>query len=235
MDENSKADKALAAVMNDNDALQALDDRFAFFKTQITNEMKSFFKETLKSELAASRQEIQSLHSTVKVLQDAVAAKDQQLSTLQLKVDELEQYSRRNNVRIAGIQEDETEDVGKIVLDLINDQLGLDPPMEVREIDRVHRVGTINPDKHRPVLLKLATYRSRKRIMQLGPEAKKKCNKIYFNDDLTRLRSEMLWKLRTKKKAKLIEGCWTSEGRVLIMDNAKVIKEIKTMTEIDSI
>ena len=96
-------------------------------------------------------------------------AKDKQILDLTTKVqdledkaDDLEQYSRRNSLRISGIPEREGEDVLQETLRVVNSTLL--PPLTVEEIDRVHRVGPKLPDKTRQILIKLATYRTRRRV-----------------------------------------------------------------------
>ena len=62
-----------------------------------------------------------------------------EVNELQVKHDDMEQYSRRMCLRISGIPEAENEDVTKLVLDFakrVNANVG------PSDIDRAHRVGT---------------------------------------------------------------------------------------------
>ena len=85
------------------------------------------------------------------------------VQNLESTVDELEQYSRRNSVRISGIVESEHEDVSKRVLDLFNHKMGVNTKIE--DIDRMHRVGK-RGDRPRAVLIKFATYRAREAVFR---------------------------------------------------------------------
>ena len=100
------------------------------------------------------------LRHEVAELRTIIMAKDKQILDLTKKVevledkaDDLEQYSRRNSLRISGIPE--REDVLQETLRVVNSTLL--PPLTVDEIDRVHRVGPKLPDKTRQILIKLAT------------------------------------------------------------------------------
>ena len=60
---------------------------------------------------------------------------------LQLKNNELEQYSRRTTLRVSGVSESENEDIVDKMLHLSNDKLELDPPLTYENIDKIYRVG----------------------------------------------------------------------------------------------
>ena len=86
------------------------------------------------------------------------------MKTLNHKVDDLEQYSRRNSVRVTDIPENENEDIRKSVLEMINNRMKIEPLVQSHELDRVHRVGRFQELKTRAVLVKFATYASRHRV-----------------------------------------------------------------------
>ncbi|KAH3885326.1 hypothetical protein DPMN_009320 [Dreissena polymorpha] len=70
-------------------------------------------------------------------------------------LNELEQYSRRNNLRITGLQGD-TEfqssiSVTEQVSSLLNTKLGL--KVQKEDIDVAHRLGKFNRVKARPVIV----------------------------------------------------------------------------------
>ncbi|KAK9678944.1 hypothetical protein QE152_g40416 [Popillia japonica] len=57
---------------------------------------------------------------------------------LKSKIDNMEQYTRRNSVRIFGIPEKNDENIQAIVLNLCKDKLNVD--LTAPSIDRVHRI-----------------------------------------------------------------------------------------------
>ena len=73
------------------------------------------------------------------------------MSILELELDELQQYTRRPNLRIQGIEEDiRGEDLERKVLAVINGQIKLDPPVERKDIERCHRLGRVNDQQNQP-------------------------------------------------------------------------------------
>ena len=90
-------------------------------------------------------------------------------------MDDQEQYSRRNNLRITIIPEQETEGTAAVKLEMINRGVCQDEPITVPDVDRMHRLGKRRDDgTPRPILLRLSTYQARNRIykhrMLLNPK-----------------------------------------------------------------
>ena len=85
----------------------------------------------------------------------------------EIKFDDHEQYSRRNCLVITGLPETEGEDTDTIIHNLFLNKLGIN--MDIYQIDRSHRLG---PRRYRedqtlisrPIIVKFATYRSRKTV-----------------------------------------------------------------------
>ncbi|KAK9732112.1 hypothetical protein QE152_g13085 [Popillia japonica] len=76
---------------------------------------------------------------------------------LKSKIDNMEQYTRRNSVRIFGIPEKNDENIQAIVLNLCKDKLNVD--LTAPSIDRVHRTGPWRTqEKKRGIILKLTNH-----------------------------------------------------------------------------
>jgi hypothetical protein len=186
-----------------------------------------------------SQQIIESLNTQITSLKAELKIRDEKIAGMQKRIDELsaeadglEQYTRRNSARISGIPENDNEDVTAKIMDVLNNDLELDPPLCLSEVDRVHRVGkpkpkpkptspgaeSTPPPAPRQVLIKFATYRSRKRVMDLRAKLKNGDFGLYKSEDLTKKRSELLYKARMLKRAKRINGTWTADGKILILD-----------------
>ena len=169
------------------------------------------------------------------------------LSTAEEMLDEQEQYSRHNSLRVSGIPEEPDETLENKVIDIFNKRLKFVPPMTENDLDRIHRVGKpAARSTPRQILIKFATYRSRQRVykerkkQQLmrnpkdeaaqeddGPQAV-----IYINEDLTKKRATLLWKTRNLVKDKQIRGCWSNDGRVFIENKFGHIKLVKNSDDL---
>ena len=217
-------------------------------------------------------QQLAGLQQEVHALRTELASQDARIETLQKKVDaielqqdELEQYSRRNSVRLSGLTEEADEDVMKGVLVTLNHVMCITPPIDISEIDRMHRVGKPEANRTRPVLIKFATYRSKRRVLErrrflnpakrtearhtvrdvmIGPETEeetqanhiqKQESRLYLNDDLTRSRSQLLYECRQAKKKQLISDCWSYDGSIIVKTLTHKISTIKTTADINSV
>ena len=158
----------------------------------------------VKQDLLSSQEEIKRLKTKV--------------STLQYQADSLEQYTRRNSLRIDGIPESGGENVYDVVLELFNEQLKTERKITRDDIDRAHRLsGKPSDGSCRTILVKFVSYQTRQLIFK----AKKKLrviqdHRVYINEDLTQIRQELLYNARKLKRMNKISDCWTYDGRVLV-------------------
>ena len=187
------------------------------------------------------------------------------VDAIELQQDELEQYSRRNSVRLSGLTEEADEDVVKGVLVTLNHVMCITPPIDISEIDRLHRVGKPEANRTRPVLIKFATYRSKRRVLEkrrflnpakrtearqslrdvmIGPETEdeakanhieKQGSRLFLNDDLTRSRAQLLYECRQAKKKQLITDCWSYDGSIIVKTLTNKISSIKTSSDLKSV
>ena len=198
------------------------------------------------------REDNKVLQREVKELRDVVLKKDARISTLEVQVNELhlklddqEQYSRRNSLRVIGVPENVNEDVG---VELCNAKLNLgDVQVKPEHIDRVHRVGPRREGvSSRPILVKFATYCTRQLVYKKRSSLKLRNNTeaevgdqtgrpnpIYINEDLTEYRSNLLWKARVKKRDKVINDCWSYDGNIRIKDSENKITTVHSLQDLE--
>ena len=155
------------------------------------------------------------------------------IRSLEASNDDLEQYQRRNSLRISGIPEQDDENCMEIALKMANDTLKLDPPLEVRDIDRTHRSGQRKQGKPKQILVKFAIYHQRRRFYEARKSIYTSGNTIFINEDLTKTRGTILWTARTAKREGKLKECWSSDGRIFIrrQDGSKHL--VRTLTELN--
>ncbi|KAL8577578.1 hypothetical protein ACOMHN_044258 [Nucella lapillus] len=99
---------------------------------------------------------------------------DKRLCLQQEKVDELEQYSRRNSIRVIGVPECEGENTDEITKK-IDSEIGV--VVDSSMIDRSHRVGNKpsgNEPGNRAIIVKFTSYRHKQQLLV----AKKKLTRV---------------------------------------------------------
>lgn len=148
------------------------------------------------------------------------------IGNMKWKDDEIEQYSRRNSLRISGIQESDTRPPDDIVLELANEY---NINIEQSDIDRSHRTGKEEEGNVRAILVKFTSYRARREFMSKKQDL---ADGIYFNEDLTRLRGEILYESRKLFKADRLFGAWSFAGRVFVKDTKGEKHEVKSVDDV---
>ena len=162
---------------------------------------------------------------------------------LEVDSDAVEQYSRRANLQIRGIAEcNGGEDTDQLVLNIINDNMGL--VVERDDIERSHRLGRKTDGnghpRTRPVIVRFNTERLRDDVFKARTKLKLYNNNhrdspIYINDDLTARRAKLLFDTRILKREKRIQDCWTAFGKVVVKTTTNLIKEIESQADLQNI
>ena len=186
--------------------------------------------EVLEGELHGTNFENEKLHSQIEKLKKDIEMKDETINKLQRSLEdtdkafygrfnELEQYSRRNNIRIWGIPEkvekgetyESMETTVSLVVKTLNEKMGLN--LENRDIDIAHRIGKKIPNQpDRCIISKLI---SRVNKMKNLRDRKKKLQgtNIKIQEDLTKLNLAVL---KATWKNDDVERSWTAEGTIYV-------------------
>jgi len=129
------------------------------------------------------------------------------LTKLEEKLDETDQYSRRNCLRIFGVKETPREDTDQLVLDVAQ-RIKVD--IDRNQIDRSHRIGKPGPNP-RPIIVKFVGYSPRRAMFM----AKKilKGSGITIREDLTQQRLALL---RRAAESYSEENVWTYDGAIMV-------------------
>ena len=200
----------------------------------VNQKLQSVISTELKNELGL-------LRDVMKKKEDKIIELEKKVEALEVKLDDMEQYSRRNKPRVSGIPETDSEDLNKKVTELINDKLQATPPVTLGQIDRVHRVGKKKENTPRAILVKFSTYNVRDKVFRSKKVLRTKAleagerQQIYINEDLTQKRSKLLWQARKFKSDKRISDCWSWDGNILIKDKNSRILPVCTLTELQTV
>ena len=110
--------------------------------------------------------------------------------------DAVEQYGRRDNIRIFGIKENADEDIYQEVINVAK-CAGVN--VTKSDISICHRVPSRATDKPRPVIVKFVRRELKHRVMSCKRKLKENADMIFINDDITPLRARLAYALRRRE------------------------------------
>lgn len=187
------------------------------FKKEILDHLTKHFDDKVKEIVTRYEEQIGVLTNKLKEAESKIVQ-------FEVRTDDLEQYSRRNSVRIFGLQETADEDVQKSVVAMVEGNLRI--KLVPEDIDRCHRTGPRIENRTRPVILKFTRYNKKAEVLSQRRQLKGK--RMSIQDDLTKQRLQLLKLAREKYGDR---NAWTSNGRVLIK-TARGIQQIQGTLDI---
>ena len=238
--------KGLILALSDDSVIAKLNDTFCqhlkFDLKKVTDASKC-----VQAEMKKLKETSTQLSREVSELRKLVLNKDEEIADLKKKVVDLEldtdrqsQFSRRNSIRLVGLKENENEKLSERVIGLANKKMGIEPPLTEEDIERIHRTGPIMPGKSRGVLVKFSSYKTKQRVyaqrksllVKEGAQSAHKPDSIFINEDLTRRRAALFWDCRKLLKDKKINGCWTHDGNIVMLDRRNKVHTINSKADL---
>ena len=122
---------------------------YALSNAEVTRKLKVALG--VCEQLDSIQQEREALRKAMKVKDDAIVELKKEVVTLRSEHDDLEQYTRRNSIRLTGLTETKDENVYDTVMAVLNEEMGVSPPISADEIDRIHRVGKPDQTQRRSI------------------------------------------------------------------------------------
>ena len=176
----------------------------------VLQNITNVIKQTVASAVADLRKALDSNTEVIRELRSALEERDRTISSLQNKIDDLEQYQRRQCLRVFGVEEKPNEDTDRIIIDVAQ-KIGVD--LSVSDIDRSHRVGRRDTGRPRPIIVKFISYRKRSEVFRCKKFLKGSGTTV--REDLTRTRHQLLRDAITKYG---VRNVWTQDGVVIVKD-----------------
>lgn len=194
----------------------------------MANQLKKV--ETENAELKAANS---SLTSECALLRDKVTENE-------LRITQLEQYSRNKNIEIKGVPTTQNEKLESVLAAIGN---AVDEPVSESDIEVCHRVPTRDASRHNIVV----QFHNRSKRNALLEKARKKRvttadighqdrQPIYINEHLCPTLKVLLGKTVAKKNEKNWRFCWTKEGKIFARKNesSRVLRVTK-LSDLDKI
>ena len=190
----------------------------------------------LKEENKKSKAEIQLLQKANRNLQEQLTNIGKTYSKDNLKLDDLEQYGRRQNLEFHGIPYKPNENTDYLIQQMAKK---LNVKLDEKDISISHRLPTRHEQqegeklKSPPIIVKFCCqkkrneiYDKRKNVLQIKDFGIPEMTELFINENLTAYRKSLLFEARKLKKLHDYNYIWTKMGEVLIRknSNSKVLK-----------
>ena len=233
--------KGLTQVIDRSEKLNLAHERLDQLETKIalndatvhaiTDELENLNKRLSDkdAEIDELKAEMEELKDGMSKVVDKQAVHDAQ--NVDIRLDELDQYGRRNMLRLSGVPEpNEIEDTKPMVIELFKEKLNV--TLQPSDIDRTHRLGAFDKSRKfvRAIVVKFTNYDAREAVF--SQRKRLFGSGLYLNDHLTTIRARLMYIARQYKKKNLLTNVWSAEGRVLIRDTKDKTHAIFTKEEL---
>lgn len=188
--------------------------------------------------------QIRSLLDKIQFLEEKNNKLKSENTSLKLETDTLEQYSRRNCIKIHAVPEIQGENVISEVVK-VGRTLGMD--LDPKLIDNCHRLGKQNLDRGvRGIIVKFIRHFEKQEMLKLRKSKrnlnttdlvfKEASNIILINENLTQHRRHLFSLARKMKITSGIMYVWTRNGNIYIRKNERSpITQIRSQEDLDAV
>ena len=137
----------------------------------VLNMKKILYPNGLADNIDSMNKKIDDLTASIEVRDAGINELEQQVNSLETDLGGLEQYSPRTKLQFQGIPDTANgEDIEATIMDIVNNLIGLTPPLETNEIMRCHSMGR-TPNK-RSILGNFHSERRRDAIIRMRGKLK---------------------------------------------------------------
>ena len=149
-------------------------------------------------------------------LESVVERQTSEIRNLGDKLNDLEQYGRRNSIRLTNVCDNSTprHNTDEFSVNTINDLIRPNPPITVDDIERSHPIGNPNREGKRQLLVKFKSYKTKASVFKCKSNLKNNARKVFLSEDLTKSNYALVSELSKQRKAKCVNAFWTHDGRI---------------------
>ena len=169
-------------------------------KSQVAD--KDVVIDRMKSEISELQNSLQGLQNSADILSNT--------SSLSVKLDDLEQYGRRNSVRIHNLKCASHNEVLPAVVAL-GSKIGVS--ISKSDIVRCHMIGKPK-DGMCQGIVKFVHYWKRSELFENAHKLKGNSDKTFISEDLTRRNHDLIKSLLKCKLSGLVTNVWSRDGRI---------------------
>ena len=184
----------------------------------------------LKGNLEKATADIGKMTKETEVMRQELLQERYTTRTMTYRLNELEQYSRKNNIRIFGLRDNNKTENSYItenrVIELFRNKLNVD--ISPRDIQVAHRIGKFSPDSDRAIIVQFVNKKAKMVVM--ANRKALKGSKTVISDDLT---IQNMRRLESLKMLSCVAQSWAYNGKLFAKNKNNKVKEVKSNETID--
>ena len=196
-----------------------------------------------QDEFNAKQDEFNALVREVKMLRQQNESQAKTIKNLEQRVDDLEAYSRRENVVISGLETkpksyakvvvDDTEQVGENApqneLESLEDQVvnfleSKDISIDRNTIGACHLLGNRSRQHPRRIIIRFTNRKQKISLLKQG--RKLSGTNVFLNEHLTQKNAQIARHARILRKKKEVKDTWTTNGLVFIRQKDDSVRRV---------
>ena len=201
------------------EAMISIKDCFTFLMPIVQQVVRASNKEIIERQDVMKKELLEKINENEKKNYEKMEAMRKELTFTRYQLDSHQQWSRRENLRIFGIDKtDDKEDCVQIARNIFED-MGV--PVEKEEISVAHRLNSGRDSGRAGAIIVRFVSRTprlkvirKKKDLTTKPVCKRKYPDAFITDDTTPLRSAILYRLRQAKPE--IQSSWSIDGRIYV-------------------
>jgi hypothetical protein len=153
----------------------------------------------------------------IEPLQSQISALQKENEHLRQEIDNLEMYSRRSCVRVAGVPESQ-QDTDAAIVEIAGK---LNITLSREDIDVSHRVGPKSEERPRQIIARINNYELRHRLLKSSKNLRKVngMERVSINQDLTKTRCKLAYEARQLVKLKNAKSTFVWDGKIFVIDH----------------
>ena len=249
--ENKASTRASGA--QSEDGLSAINETIKEMLTRldkldiIERQNKGLTRDMTDLRKASEKLNVDKLLKTLEDMKKLLAEKDFKITELEKRVEDLEQYTRREDIIITGlkivrplsqvVQGDSANEIDRngwnYVEDQVTEQLN-ENGIYIRpeEISACHTLGKPAENGLQKVIVRFQNRKSKTRVLINAKNLRR--TGIYINEHLTKKNGELAKKARDLRKDGKITGTWTRDCKIFIKTNDGTVQLMRNATDLDA-
>lgn len=185
----------------------------------------SNYVSNLEAKIEKQEQTISDLMVQNSELKESNKQMNGRVNSIEIDLEELQQYGRRNSLRFHNVPLKKTElgSTDDKIVGLCKSLLDVD--ITVDDIDRSHIIGSINKYGNAQLICRFRNWKIKNSIFQKKRKLKNNPDKTVITEDLTQYRQYLMKKLNDARKRHEIDSFWTMDGRIFAKKTPEATKK----------